>query len=185
MVFCDFNILILVKIDFFFLCKILYKVGMINRVKIVDEIMLLMIIVVRGCWIFEFIFVFNVIGIKFNEVISVVVNIGWRWVNVLLKIVLLSVKLFLCSFLINDIIISLLRIVMFDKVIKLIVVEIENGILCNNSVVILLVNVSGIFVKMIMVFLNELSVRINKLIIMIKVIGIIIFRCFEVDCSFW
>lgn len=56
------------------------------------------------------------------------------------------------------IIIRLLSIVMLDSVMKLMLVEIDSGMFCVVSVSILLVSVSGMLLKMMVVFLIDLKV---------------------------
>lgn len=149
----------------------------------VDDIIFLMMIVVSGCCIFELVLIFKVMGRKFSEVIRVVINIGCRWLRVLLWIVLFSGLFCLCRWWMKVIMISLLSIVMFDSVMKLMLVEIDSGILCRVSVSILLVSVSGMLLNMMVVFLVELKVMNSRVKINVSVIGMIMLRCWVVEIS--
>lgn len=89
---------------------------------------LLMIIVVRGCCIFVLVFMLSVMGMKLRFVINVVISIGCKWVIVLLIIEFINLLVFFIFCLIKDSIIRLFNIVILESVIKLIFVDIERGI---------------------------------------------------------
>lgn len=109
---------------------------------------------------------------KFKLVIKVVINIGWSLIVVFLIIEFISFFVLSNCCLMNDSIISLFNIVIFERVINLIVVEIERGMFFNYKVNMLFVSVKGILLNMIRVFFIELNVMISSVKIINNVVGI-------------
>lgn len=123
---------------------------------------LLMIISVNGCWVLVFMLVVRVVGSRLSVVISVVIMIGCRCRIVVLWIVGVSVMLFRCSLLMQEMQIIVVCIDMLNSVRKLIFEDIENGVLVSYSVMMLLMGVDSVMLSMVMKGNLKLLQRVNS-----------------------
>lgn len=132
--------------------------GSISRVSSIVDSRLLIIIIVSGFWVLVLIVCEVVIGSRLNIVSSVVISIVCRCCSEFCIMDCSRFMFCLCSWVKWLSIIMLFSIVCLNNVIKLIVVDIDSGMLVSYRVRMLLIIVSGMLVRISVVLLMFLKV---------------------------